>query len=86
MGYARKLKVSSYVHLPYINKLFQYRHAWMIQCNVEDVYIFKLGRYMSALEHVRMLVLSNYFLLACTNAIYKYCYASYVVRGCISQV
>ena len=27
MNHAKKLKFCSYIHLPYINKMFQYRHA-----------------------------------------------------------
>ena len=29
MEHARKLKFSSYVHLPSINKMFQYRYSWV---------------------------------------------------------
>ena len=35
-------------------------------------YYFLAGVYISALEHVRMLILSSYVFLACINAIYKY--------------
>ena len=38
LGHARKLKFSCY-----INKLFQYRHAWVILCSVGEVYILNLG-------------------------------------------
>ena len=34
MDHARMLKFSSYVHLPSINKMFQYRYAWVILCSV----------------------------------------------------
>ena len=34
-------------------------------CNVVEVIIFKDGRCISGLEHVRMLILSSHFLLAC---------------------
>ena len=40
--------------------------------SVREVYIFELERYISALEQTRMLILSNYVLLACINTIYKY--------------
>ena len=40
-----------------------------------EVIIFEHGCYISALEHVRMLILSSYILLACINAIYKYGHA-----------
>ena len=33
---------------------------------------FERKCYISALEHVKMLILSSYVLLACKNAIYKY--------------
>ena len=67
MDNARKLKFSRYVHLPYVNKLFQY--------SIGEAIIFEHGCYISALEHVGMLVLSNYVLLACINAIYKFGHA-----------
>ena len=72
---ARKIKVSSYVHLPSINKMFQYHYVLLILCSVGEVIIFEHGCYISALEHVRKLILSNYVLLACINPIYKYSYA-----------
>ena len=37
MDNARKLKFSSYVHLPSIKNTFQYRYAWVIQCGVIEV-------------------------------------------------
>ena len=55
--------------------MFEYRHAWLILCNVGEVYIFEHGRYISALEHTRMLILSSYILLACINTICKYYHA-----------
>ena len=58
MDQARKSKFSSFVHLPSINKMFQY-------------HFFEHGCYISALEHVRMLILSSYILLACINAIFN---------------
>ena len=45
-----------------------------VQCG-RGFIIFEHGRYISALEHVRILILSNYVLLACINAIYKYGHA-----------
>ena len=65
--HARKLKFCSYIHLPSINKMFQYR--------VGEVIIFENGCYISALGHIRMLILSIYVLLECINKIYKYGHA-----------
>ena len=65
----RKLKFSSYVHLPSINKISQYCYACVILCNVGEVSIFEDRYYISCLEHIRMLLLSSYFLLACINTI-----------------
>ena len=60
MDHATKLKFSSYVHLPSVNKIFQFR-AWVL---------------ISALKHIRMLLLScRYVLQACINTIYKYGHA-----------
>ena len=70
MDHARKLKFSSYVHLASINKTFQYRYARVILCNVGQVITFEHGRYISALKHIRMLILSSCVLLACINTIY----------------
>ena len=42
----------------------------MILCSVGDVIIFVHGCYISALEHIRMLILSIYVFLACINTIY----------------
>ena len=75
MDYGRKIKFSSYVHLPSINKMFQYRYACLILCSVGEVIIFEHGCYVPALEHVRKLILSSYVLLACINPIYKYGHA-----------
>ena len=55
MDQARKLKISSYVHLSSINKMIQYRYARVILCSVGEVIIFEHGCYISALEHMRML-------------------------------
>ena len=75
LGHAMKLRFNSYVHLPSMNQIFQYRWARVILCNVGEVYNFKHGLYISVLEHARMLILRNYDLLASINTIYKYCYA-----------
>ena len=72
MDHARKLKFSSYVHLPSINEMCQYRYA---SVNLRKVIIFEHGCYIPALEHVRMLILSSYVLVACINAISKYGHA-----------
>ena len=56
MDHARKLKFSSYVHLPPINKMIQYRYALVILCSVGEVIISEHGCYISALEHIRMLI------------------------------
>ena len=37
---ATKLKFSSYVYLPSINKILWYRYAWVMLCNVGEVIIF----------------------------------------------
>ena len=70
MDYARQLKFSHYVHLPSINKMFPYRYALVILCNVEEVIIFEPGCYISGLEDIRMVILSSYVLLECINTIY----------------
>ena len=44
----------------------------MILCCVGEVITFEHVRYISALEHTRMLIFSSYVLLECINAIYKY--------------
>ena len=72
MEHARKSKFSSYVHLPSTDIMFQFRYARLILCSVEEVIIFKHGRYISALEYTWMLILSSYVLLACLNTTYKY--------------
>ena len=73
--HARKLKFSSYVHMPSVNKMFQYRYAGVILCNIGEVIIFKHKCYISALEQKRMLILSIYVLLTCMNTIYKFGHA-----------
>ena len=61
MDHARKLKFSSYVHLPSINKMFQYRYTRVVLCSVGEVSIFEHGYYISALENVIKLRLSRSF-------------------------
>ena len=64
MDHGRKLEFISYVHLPSVNKTVQYRYARVIpQCR-RGYYFREHGCYISALEHVRMLLLSSYVLLA----------------------
>ena len=55
--------------------MFQYRCAQVILCSVGEVIIFEHRSYISALEHVRMLILNSFVLLACINPIYKYGHA-----------
>ena len=74
-GYVRKLKFSSNIQLSSINKILLYRYSFVILCNVGEVSIFKDGSYISGLEHIRMLILSSYFLLACINTFNKYGHA-----------
>ena len=45
VDHARKSNFSSYVHLPSINKISQYRYTRAILCNVAEVISFKHGRY-----------------------------------------
>ena len=66
------IMLSSQFHLLSVNKMFPYHYAGVILCSVEDVIIFEHGCYISALEQIRMLLFSSYFLLACINTIYKY--------------
>ena len=69
---ARKLKFSSYVHLPSVNKIIQYRYARVNLLGVGEVIIFEHGCYITALAHIRMLIFSIYVLLEGINTIYKY--------------
>ena len=73
--HARKLNFRSYVHLPSINKMFQYRYDRAILRGVGEVITFEHGCYISALAYIRMSILSIYVLLECINTIYKYCHA-----------
>ena len=41
-------------------------------CNVAEVIIFENGCYISALKHIKMVILSSYVLLECINTFYKY--------------
>ena len=75
MDHARMLKVSNYVHLPSLNKIIvsiSLRLSAFTLYSVREVIIFEHGRYISALKHSRMLILSSYVLLGCINTIYKY--------------
>ena len=73
MDHARKLKLSSYVHLPSINKMFRY------QLRLSDFVLLKRGYYFRAwalyLSFGKMLTFSSNVLLAGTNTIYKYGHA-----------
>ena len=75
VDHARKLKFSIYVHLPSINKIFQYRCTWVILWGVGQFIIFEHGFYISALVRIGMLILRIYVLLECINKIYKYGHA-----------
>ena len=44
-------------------------YAWVILCNAEEVIILEHGGYISALEQIRMLILSIYVFLAFINTI-----------------
>ena len=63
LGHARKVKFSSYVHLPSINK------PCVILFNLEEIYILVHEHSISVVEHVRMLILSSHVLLADVNII-----------------
>ena len=65
MEHAWKLKFSSYVHLPSTNKMFRYPYARVILCSEEEVIIFEHGRYISALEHIRMLLAREQVIKGC---------------------
>ena len=70
LGHAWKSKFSLYVHLLFVNHIFQHRHARLIHCNVGEVYIFEHGLYISALEHASMFILSDYVILPSINTVY----------------
>ena len=80
MDHATKLKFSIYVQLSHINKMFQYRFARVILYIVE-VIIFEHGCYISALEYIRMLMLSSYVLVAGIDTIYKYGHEWVILLG-----
>ena len=52
--------------------MFQYHCTSVILCSVGEINISGRECCISALEHVRILKLSSYVLLACINAFYKY--------------
>ena len=47
--------------------MIQYCYARVILCSVGEVIIFEHKRQMSALGHIRMLILNSNALLACIN-------------------
>ena len=49
LDHVRRLKFMSNAHLTSLNKLYQYCHAWMILCNVGEVYSFKHRIYILTL-------------------------------------
>ena len=63
LGHARKLKFSSYVHLPSINKITLLRLNDSVQC--------RRGYYFQAwaLEHSRNIKLGIYYILSCSSDI-----------------
>ena len=73
--HAIKLIFNTYVHLPSINKMFQYRYASVILGGLGEVIIFEHGCFVSALAHIRMLILNICVFLECINTIYKYGHA-----------
>ena len=52
--------------------MFQYCNALVILRGVGEVIIFEHGCYISALAHIRMIILSSYVLIQCINTTYKY--------------
>ena len=75
MDQARKLKFSSYVHLPSIykqNVSVSLRLSDPVQCWIG---FSEHGRYISTLEYIRMVIFSSNVLLACINTIYKHGHA-----------
>ena len=61
------------------NVLIMLRLSDYVQCR--EVIIFEHGCNISALEHVRMLILNNYVLLACINII-----CNMVTLGCFDEM
>ena len=77
--YPIKVKVPQYKLLSSISQLWKW-----IPCNVGVVYIFEHGLYITALEHSRMLILSNCnVLLALINTVYKHSHASVDLVKCM---
>ena len=54
--------------------MFQYLFASAILCSVGEVITFEHAFHISAFDHIRMLILSIYFLVACINTFYKFQY------------
>ena len=75
MDHARKLKFNGYVHLPSINKMFQYHVLLIDSVRCRRGYYFRAWVLYFSFEQVRMLILNSYVLLACINPIYKYGHA-----------
>ena len=59
LDHAWKLNFSNYVHLSSMKKNVSISYVLVILCNVREVYISELGCYISALGHVRVLILSS---------------------------
>ena len=77
MDPARKLKFSSYVHMPSIkqNVLISLRLSDSVRCR-RGYYFRAWALYLGfGTSYFRMLILSSYFLPACINKIYKYGHA-----------
>ena len=71
LNHAMKLKFSSVLHLPSINKMFQYLQELMI-LYVAEVYILEHVPYIS---HLKMSKLGSYVFLVSINTVYKWCHA-----------
>ena len=59
LGDSKRFEFGSYVHLPFMNQIFQYRQAQVILLKAGEVNIFSTVLYISTLEHARMLILST---------------------------
>ena len=46
LDHAQKLKLSKFVQLPSINKMFQYIYTWVILCNEGEFYMFTAKVFM----------------------------------------
>ena len=69
-----ELKLSSYVHLKSINKVYRYCHDRVFLPYVGELYIFKQGSnyrewVISGLEHVMKLIINNNVLLLFINTV-----------------